>query len=94
MEIYGTFGPACTSLPVLTEMFQAGMCGLRLNLSHRSLAESRDWLELAQKAKFSPHALTEEELMQFDVHNRSCLRRLRNQNPLRRLIHQYIYAIY
>ena len=50
MEIYGTFGPACTSLPVLTEMFQAGMCGLRLNLSHRSLAESRDWLELAQKA--------------------------------------------
>lgn len=50
MEIYGTFGPACTSLPVLTEMFQAGMCGLRLNLSHRSLEESRDWLELAQKA--------------------------------------------
>ena len=50
MEIYGTFGPACTSLPVLTEMFQAGMCGLRLNLSHRSLAESREWLELAQKA--------------------------------------------
>ncbi len=50
MEIYGTFGPACTSLPVLTEMFQSGMCGLRLNLSHRSLEESRDWLELAQKA--------------------------------------------
>jgi len=50
MEIYGTFGPACTSLPVLTEMFRSGMCGLRLNLSHRSLEESRDWLELAQKA--------------------------------------------
>ena len=50
MEIYGTFGPVCTSLPVLTEMFRSGMCGLRLNLSHRSLEESRDWLELAQKA--------------------------------------------
>ena len=50
MEIYGTFGPACTSLPILTEMFRSGMCGLRLNLSHRSLEESRDWLELAQKA--------------------------------------------
>ena len=50
MEIYGTFGPSCTQLPVLTEMFRVGMCGLRLNLSHRSLAESRDWLELAQTA--------------------------------------------
>ena len=50
MEIYGTFGPACASLPQLTEMFGAGMCGLRLNLSHRSLADSREWLELAREA--------------------------------------------
>ena len=50
MEVYGTFGPACTSLPVLTEMFRTGMCGLRLNLSHRSLEQSRDWLELARQA--------------------------------------------
>ena len=50
MEVYGTFGPACTSLPVLTEMFRTGMCGLRLNLSHRSLEQSRDWLELAREA--------------------------------------------
>ena len=50
MEIYGTFGPACTDLSVLTGMFRSGMCGLRLNLSHRSLAESRDWLELARQA--------------------------------------------
>ena len=50
MEIYGTFGPACTSLPVLTEMFRSGMCGLRLNLSHRSLAQSGEWLELARQA--------------------------------------------
>lgn len=50
MEFYGTLGPACTSLPVLNEMFRAGMCGLRLNLSHRSLAQSRDWLALACEA--------------------------------------------
>ena len=50
MEIYGTFGPACTSLPVLTGMFRSGMCGLRLNLSHRSLAQSGEWLELARRA--------------------------------------------
>lgn len=50
MELYGTFGPACTSLPQLTEMFRAGMCGLRLNLSHRSLSQSGDWLALAREA--------------------------------------------
>ncbi|MBR5537102.1 MAG: pyruvate kinase [Clostridia bacterium] len=50
MEVYGTFGPACTDLSRLTEMFRTGMCGLRLNLSHRSLAQSRDWLELARQA--------------------------------------------
>lgn len=50
MEIYGTFGPACTSLQQLTEMFRTGMCGLRLNLSHRSLAQSKDWLALAREA--------------------------------------------
>ena len=50
MELYGTFGPACTSLPVLTKMFRAGMCGLRLNLSHCSLDESGGWLELARQA--------------------------------------------
>ena len=49
MEIYGTFGPSCTRLDVLTEMFEAGMCGLRLNLSHRSLAESREWLDLPKR---------------------------------------------
>lgn len=50
MELYGTLGPACTSLPVLVEMFRAGMCGLRLNLSHRSLSQSKDWLALAAEA--------------------------------------------
>lgn len=50
MEIYGTFGPACSRPELLEKMFRAGMCGLRLNLSHRSLEDSREWLEMAKKA--------------------------------------------
>ncbi len=50
MEFYGTLGPACADQTVLRQMFSAGMDGLRLNLSHRSLAESGQWLALAKAA--------------------------------------------
>lgn len=50
MELYGTLGPACAEEDTLRGMFLAGMCGLRLNLSHRSLAESGSWLEMARRA--------------------------------------------
>lgn len=50
MELYGTLGPACAEEETLRRMFRAGMCGLRLNLSHRSLAESGPWLEQARRA--------------------------------------------
>lgn len=49
-EIYGTLGPACQSEETLTAMFRAGMTGMRLNLSHTSLADSRDMIENFQKA--------------------------------------------
>lgn len=62
----------------------------------RLLKESpgEELTSLAQKAKFSPHTLTPEELARFDSHNRVCLRQLRSQRWYRRLVHQYIYAIY
>ena len=41
-EIYGTFGPACKSQEVLKDMFQAGMTGMRLNLSHVNLSDSAE----------------------------------------------------
>ncbi len=41
-EIYGTFGPACDSEDVLKEMIKAGMTGMRLNLSHTTLVNSKD----------------------------------------------------
>lgn len=53
MELYGTLGPACAEEDILWEMFRAGMCGLRLNLSHRSLAESGSWLDMARRAAAS-----------------------------------------
>ena len=37
LELYGTLGPADHSGEILHEMFQAGMTGLRLNLSHTNL---------------------------------------------------------
>ena len=41
-QIYGTFGPSCKEKEVLKEMFLAGMTGMRLNLSHVDLSDSRE----------------------------------------------------
>ena len=38
VKIYGTLGPACQDEKILTEMFALGMTGMRLNLSHVTLA--------------------------------------------------------
>ncbi len=45
VDIYGTIGPSCSSQETLTEMFRAGMTGVRLNLSHISLRESAEQIE-------------------------------------------------
>ena len=50
MEFYGTIGPACADLSTLQKMVQAGMTGIRMNLSHGSLAEHADWLNLIHQA--------------------------------------------
>ena len=50
MEYYGTIGPACAQEETLRRMADAGMTGLRMNLSHGSLTEHADWLELAGRA--------------------------------------------
>lgn len=42
ISIYGTFGPACGQEDILKQMFEAGMMGMRLNLSHTSLTDSAD----------------------------------------------------
>lgn len=45
LEIYGTLGPSDCDKSTLKEMFRHGMTGLRLNLSHRSLADCKEWLD-------------------------------------------------
>lgn len=44
IDIYGTLGPACCSTETLYDMFQAGMTGIRLNLSHVDLCDCTEWI--------------------------------------------------
>lgn len=49
---------------------------------------------LAQKAKFSQHTLTEEELLAFEAYLRGARRKLARQRWYRRLVYQYGYALF
>lgn len=44
MEFYGTLGTACGEKDTLLAMFRQGMTGMRLNLSHTTLADCHDLL--------------------------------------------------
>ena len=50
IDIYGTLGPSCSNVKTLEEMFDAGMTGIRVNLSHAGLRESADRMELLHTA--------------------------------------------
>ncbi len=50
MEIYGTLGPACARTETLRQMLALGMTGMRLNLSHITLAEAAPWLKALDRA--------------------------------------------
>ena len=50
ISIYGTFGPACAEKETLTQMFAAGMTGMRLNLSHTSLDDSAERIAAFREA--------------------------------------------
>lgn len=49
MEFYGTLGPACRDKNILRNMFEAGMTGVRLNLSHGGLKENGILIEEMRK---------------------------------------------
>ena len=49
-RIYGTIGPACHNTDTLARLFAEGMTGVRLNLSHTSLADVADWISNIQQA--------------------------------------------
>ena len=44
MEYFGTFGPNCHTGEQLKALLEAGMTGIRLNLSHKNLEECKDWI--------------------------------------------------
>ena len=46
LEFYGTIGPACAQLETLQRMVEAGMTGIRMNLSHGPLSAHKDWLDM------------------------------------------------
>lgn len=50
MQYYGTLGPACGEMETLKLMFQAGMTGVRLNLSHGNLEQKGYWLDRLKEA--------------------------------------------
>lgn len=45
LQIYGTLGPSCGDVETLARLFQAGMTGIRLNLSHGGLAASAEGID-------------------------------------------------
>lgn len=45
LRIFGTFGPTCHTREDIGNMLDAGMNGIRLNLSHSSIREHEDWME-------------------------------------------------
>lgn len=49
-KVYGTIGPACQDVDTLVHLFEEGMTGVRLNLSHTSLREASEWIANIRKA--------------------------------------------
>lgn len=50
VRIYGTLGPACADGDILWQMLREGMDGIRLNLSHTTLAEASDLIDIYHRA--------------------------------------------
>ena len=50
VKIFGTLGPSCSSFETLRAMYSEGMTGIRLNLSHSSLAAESAVLKTVHKA--------------------------------------------
>lgn len=49
-EIFATFGPSCSQQQILKEMIEAGMTGMRLNLSHTMLSDSKAYIDAYKSA--------------------------------------------
>ncbi len=50
LEFYGTLGPSCQNVDTLEQMLALGMTGVRLNLSHVTLAQAEPMVEALHQA--------------------------------------------
>jgi len=50
IKTYATLGPACCEVDTLSAMLRLGLTGFRLNLSHRTLTDCRQWTAALQAA--------------------------------------------
>ena len=62
-KVYGTIGPACQDIDTLVCLFEEGMTGIRLNLSHTSLREASGWVADVKEAyrRFCEHHQCEKQ---------------------------------
>ena len=51
-QIFATFGPACGNKEILRKMIDAGMTGMRLNLSHTTLSNSASYIHAYKEAAY------------------------------------------
>lgn len=51
LEIYGTLGPSCKDETIIKTMFELGMTGIRLNLSHCNLWDRKEWIDHYNRVK-------------------------------------------
>lgn len=49
-QIYATFGPSCKDINTLKKMIENGLCGMRLNLSHLSLPDAKEYIDNYKQA--------------------------------------------
>ena len=50
IKTYATLGPACCERNLLAQMLERGLTGFRLNQSHKTLPECREWTEELKEA--------------------------------------------
>ncbi len=50
IDILGTWGPSCRDFNILRKMFETGMTGIRVNLSHVMLCEIKNEVEIIRSA--------------------------------------------
>ncbi len=50
VDIFGTLGPSCSNKNILRKMFEAGMTGIRINLSHTMLKDNIDYITAIKEA--------------------------------------------